>query len=196
MSMSIDWQRIHDRMAETQQGLERGSALSPADIGKILKTRAMAFARESEKQDKNEESIEVLEFLLADENYAIELSFIDEVCLLKNLTVLPGIPPFVPGIINVRGRVYSVIDLKKFFELSDSGLTELSKVIIVKHDGIEAGILADAVAGIRTVFLKNIQPSLPTLTGARQEYLQGVARDQLIILDARRLLSDEKLVFG
>lgn len=192
--MNIDWQDIHQRLALTQKMIERGSARSPAEIRKILKTRARALAREPEDNDNNDAFIDVLEFGLASENYAVELAFVQEVCPLTTLTTLPGTPPFVLGIVNVRGQVYSVIDIKKFFELPDKGLGDLNKIIIVRHNGMDFGILADVISGVSSILLKDIQPSLPTLTGIRQHYLKGIARDQLIVLDAEKLLTDKTLI--
>jgi purine-binding chemotaxis protein CheW len=192
--MKIDWKEIHQRLAATRKMIEHESTRTPAEIRKILKTRARTLAREPEDHDMNGESIDVLEFRLASENYAIELPFIQEVYPLKALTAVPGVPSFVLGIINVHGKIYSVMDIKKFFELPEKGLSDLNKVIIVQYNGIEFGVLADVISGVRSVSLKDIQPPLPTLTGIRQEYLKGVTRDQLIVLDTEKLLTDKTLI--
>lgn len=160
----------------------------------ILKARARALAREGKDKEAPEESIEVVEFLLAYERYGIESSYVREVYPLKELTPLPCTPPFVLGIINVRGRIVSVIDIKKFFDLPEKGLTDLNKVIIIHNDAMEFGILADVVLGVRSVLVKEIQPSLPTLIGVREEYLKGVTPDRLVILDAGKLLADKGII--
>lgn len=192
--MNIDWKEIHNRLAVTWKKIEHESERTPEEIRKILKNRAQVYAREPVDSDENVESIDVLEFRLASESYAIELSFIQEVYPLKALTAVPGVPPFILGIVNVRGKIYSVMDIKKFFELPEKGLSDLNKVIIVQHDGIEFGILADLITGVITVSLKDIQPPLSTLTGIRQEYLKGITRDQLIMLDAEKILTDKTLI--
>jgi len=94
----------------------------------------------------------------------------------------------------VRGQILSVLDIKKFFELPEKGLTDLNKVIILSADGMEFGILADAIAGARTVAVGELQTSLPTLTGIREEYLMGITKDLTVILDAKKLLSDKSIV--
>src|SRR3990172_4176155 len=154
----------------------------------ILKARAKALAREGKDKEAPEESIEVVEFLLAYERYGIESSYVREVYPLKELTPLPCTPPFVLGIINVRGQILSVIDIKKFFDLPEKGLTNLNKAIILHNDNMELGILADIILGVRSIPLEEIQPSLPTLTGIREEYLKGVTRWRVVILDAEKLL--------
>lgn len=192
--MGIDWNVVRKKLAAAAVALERGAALSPAETGKILKARAQALAQEAVGDDVNGESVEILEFQLASENYGIESSFVRDVQPLKAFTPLPGMPPFVLGIVNVRGQIFSVIDLKKFFELPDKGLGDLNKVIIVRSPMLEFGILADVIVGIRRIPISEIQPSLPTLTGIRQEYLRGIGRDQLVLLDAEKLLSDRNLI--
>jgi purine-binding chemotaxis protein CheW len=107
---------------------------------------------------------------------------------------VPCTPPFVLGLINVRGQIMSVIDLKKFFDLPEKGLTDLNKVIIVSDDKMEFGILADNVLGVRSLPLAELQPALPTLTGVREEYLKGVTRERTVILDGKKLLGDRKIV--
>ena len=113
---------------------------------------------------------------------------------MKELTPLPGTPPFVLGLINVRGQILSVIDIKKFFQLPEKGLTDLNKVIIVHTDKMELGILADAILGVRSIPLQEIQTSLPTLTGIRADFLRGVTKEPLVVLDGEKILSDRKII--
>lgn len=164
------------------------------EIALILKERAKLLAREPKKEPVTAEAFEILEFALAYESYGVETSFVREVYPLKELTPLPHTPPFILGITNVRGQIVSIIDVKKFFDLPERGLTDLNKIIILHNDRMEFGVLADVIIAVRHIALKDIQPSLPTLTGIRQEYLKGVTPERLVILDAERLLSDSKMV--
>lgn len=159
----------------------------------ILRNRARALATEP-RTAANGPSITVLEFGLAGERYAVELRYACEVDRFEQLTPVPCTPHFLAGIINVRGRIVAVIDLKTFFELPANGITDLHRAIIVQHQNVEVGLLADYVVGTREIALADLQPALPTLTGIRAEYLRGVAGGRLIVLDAPRILSDPKLV--
>ena len=165
----------------------------PEARSNILKARAQALAQEPESATETEH-IEIVVFLLAYETYGIETAYVREVYPLKDLTPLPCTPPFVMGIINVRGQVLSVIDVKKFFELPEQGLIDLNKVIILSDKVMEFGILADAIVGVRNIPLEEIQPSLPTLTGIREVYLRGITTERLVILDAAKLLTDSNIV--
>lgn len=159
------------------------------DARQILRARAQTLARPPERAVVAEASLELLEFRLAQESYALETRFVREVCPLKNLTPLPCTPPFVLGIVNVRGRILPVLDLKKFFDLPEQGLTDLHRAILVQGNDLELGLLADVIMGVRTVPVESLQPSLPTLTGIRTEYLKGVTAERLVVLELARILA-------
>jgi len=115
---------------------------------------------------------------------------------MKEFTPIPGTPNFVMGIINIRGQIISIIDIKKFFGLPEKGLTDLNRVIIADYNDMEVGILADIILGVRNIAINEIQPSLPTLTEIRSKYLKGITRDGVVILDIVKLLSDPKLIIS
>lgn len=158
---------------------------------KVLRERARALAQRVEKESE-EGFLAVLEFRLAHESYAFELRHIRQVLPLRDLTPLPGVPPFILGVIHLRGEVLSVMDLKRFFELPLKGLTDLNRVIILESRTMAFGVLADVIVGVRRFLPGLIQPALPTVTGIRADYLKGVSGDGVIILDAERVLADEK----
>lgn len=164
------------------------------DARQILKARAKALARPPESLKHTETAIEVIEFGLAQERYAIPTAAVREVYALKDLTPVPCTPAFVLGVINWRGQILPVIDIKKFFDLPERGITDLHKVIIVQHEKMELGILADLIVGVRTVPLNALQPSLPTLAGIREEYLKGVTAERLVVLDVAKILADPKII--
>jgi len=169
-------------------------ASSTPDARQILRARARALARPPERAAVAEASLEVLEFQLAQERYALETSYVREVHPLKNLTPLPCTPPFVLGIVNVRGRILAVLDLKKFFGLPENGLTDLHRIILVGGNGLELGLLADVSVGVRSIPVDSLQASLPTLTGIGAEYLKGVTAERLVVLDMGRILADSRII--
>jgi purine-binding chemotaxis protein CheW len=191
--MAVDWPAVHHRLEAARAAVERLLSLSEQDKKFLLKARATSLAV-LPRSEAAEEYLEIIEFQLASETYGVELRHAGEVSLLKELTPVPCTPAFVLGIINVHGRVLSVVDLKRFFDLPNNALTDLNRVIVVRKDGMELGILADTIHGVRRIPRRELQPSLPTLTGIRAEYLKGVTAERLIVLDANKLLSDPKIV--
>ncbi len=164
------------------------------ELQSLLKMRAVAMAKEAGQKKKILTIMEVIEFTLATESYGIESAFVRKVYPLKDYTPLPGVPSFILGIVNVRGQILPVVDLKKLFNLPDKGLGELSKVIILNNEKMEFGILADEVNRTKVIYLEELLPVPPTVTGIGEEYLKGVTKDRLIILNTEKLLMDKNII--
>lgn len=179
---------------ELQCSFTGEETLTPEAIQALLRSRAESLSRESLDTASDVGYFEVLTFRLADEMYAIELRFIREVYLLRELTPVPCTPPFVIGIVNIRGRIISVIDLKEFFRLPRRTVGERDNLIVIHDEHMEFGIQADSILGVSRFAEKDLQASLPTLVGVREEFLKGVSHDRLIVLDGRKLLSDPFLI--
>ena len=118
---AIDWAEVRARLDAAQAAGEQAWAPGADQTKRILRERALALAAEPGETQTLADSIEVVEFLLAHERYAVESSYVREVYPLENLTPLPCTPGFVLGIVNLRGEILSVIDLKKFFDLPEKG---------------------------------------------------------------------------
>jgi purine-binding chemotaxis protein CheW len=187
------WSVLHQQMEQSAQRLRQTMTNTPGEQKSILKKRAEKLAQK-EKIKAAGKCIEVVEFRLAEEQYAVECLYVREVYPLKQLTPIPGTPDFILGIVSVRGEIISVVDLKKFFEMPQKGLTDLTRVIILHHEDMEFGILAEEVMGTVSLPVRDIRPPLPTLTGIRAKYLKGVAKNRLIVLDAVKLLTDKKMI--
>jgi purine-binding chemotaxis protein CheW len=164
------------------------------EAGQILRDRARLLARKVERPADDDASLQLLEFGLAQEHYALEHEWVEEVFPLKELTPLPHTPPFIRGIVNLRSRILPVFDLKRFFDLPEKGLTDLHRIILVRGNDLELGLLADFVVGIRSIPAESLQSPLPTLTGIRSDYLKGVTAERLIVLDLPRILADPKII--
>lgn len=169
-------------------------SLSDQQKKKIFMDRAKDLARENNDETAEGESIGVVEFRLSNEKYAIESRYVREVLPLKELTAVPCTPPYILGIINVRGQILSIIDLRVFFELPREAVTFATKILVLSSNEMELGIVADAVTGARSIQLEQMQAGLPTLTGIREIYLRGVVGDDLVFLDAAKLLADKQIL--
>lgn len=193
LKRNIDWKEVHRRLEQVKQAVEQGFMPDASEVLGILSARAQALAIPATPSRSGQE-IEVIEFLLSGERYGLEFTFVREVFPLLELTRLPCTPAFVLGIVNVRGEIVSVIDLRKFFDLPEKGLSDLNKVIILHSESMTFGILADVVVGVRSLNRDELQSSLPTLTDLREEYLLGLTQEPMTILDASRLLADSRIV--
>ncbi len=160
----------------------------------ILKTRAKILALETESDTSDKKYIDVIQFRLSSELYAIESKYVKEALPLKDFTSLPGIPAFILGIVNVRGKILSILNLKKFLDLPGNDLSELNKLIIIRNNSMKFGILADEIIGVRSINEDEMQSTIPTLEGYKEKYLKGITKDCVVVLDADKLLSDKKCV--
>jgi purine-binding chemotaxis protein CheW len=173
---------------------DKAQSKSTVDARQILRARARALARTPEPDHGAAASLAVLEFGLGGERYAVETRYVTGVMPLKTLTPLPCTPPFVAGIVNVRGRIVMVLDLKKFFGLPESGLTDSHRIIHIEGNGLEVALLADVSIGMRSVAFEGLQAPLPTLSGIRADYLQGITGDPLMVIDMSRILADPDII--
>jgi purine-binding chemotaxis protein CheW len=191
----VDWTALHRRLNASQAALQQRLAPSQEERQKILRIRARSLARRRNAEATSPlQFLEVVEFALGSGHYGIESCHIREIHPLSEFTPLPCTPSFVLGLVNMRGQILSVINIKKLFDLPEKGLTNLNKLIVVHARQMELGILADAILGVRRIALEELRPALPTLTGIREEYLRGITSDPLIVLDVENILSDEKIL--
>ena len=172
-------------------------AVGPTDaetVKRILAERARSLAIVRRASEISVDTCEVLEFEMGSERYGIEVSEIREVLPLLQYTHLPCTPLFVFGIINIRGEILSIVDLKKFFGLPDQGITNQNKVIILDNGTMAFGILADLIVGVRHVDLGSMIALPPTISSIGEEYLRGMTADGLIVLDCEKLLGDPRIL--
>lgn len=195
-SRSIDWDNISQRLENVTEQIERGWTLVQEKKEEVRKDRDKAHAVEP-VDDAGTESVEVVRFLLSGGDYAIESMYVRQVLPLGEITPLPSAPLFILGIINVRGKIVSVVDMRKLLNIPEGGGTEFNKVIILYNDCVEFGILVDSIFGIESVQLKDIegiQPALSALEGIPAEWFKGVTKERYTLLDAGKILSDERVI--
>ncbi len=189
----VDWDTVRRHVDALGEALEQTWQPGPDRARTILRERARELAAPPSRQEEGPQ-LEVIEFRLAGESYAIETAWVAEVFPLIDLTRLPGTPPFVLGIVNLRGEIVSVVDLRRFFDRPIDGLSDLNKVIVLQSREMVFGILADSVEGVRTLAAARLQGPLPTLTDRRRDYLRGIADGRIAVLDAAVLLADPRMV--
>jgi purine-binding chemotaxis protein CheW len=158
-----------------------------------LQARARQLARERAVEDPGDQ-LQLLVFRLASESFAFETRFVREVYPLKDLTPIPCTPPFLLGVINLRGEICPVMELKRLFGLPGQGLTNVTRAIILQIEAAELGVVADAIAGVRQVSSRAIVAAPETLSRLDEGFLRGMTEDRVAILDAARLLAYRRIV--
>ncbi len=136
-------------------------------------------------------------FKVGAELYALDIMRIREIIRPQKLTVVPKAPRFIEGVINLRGAVIPVADLRKRFDQQSSPDTRKHRIIICSVSGRIVGLLVDEVLEVRRYGRQDVAPSPQFLKGPEAEFFLGVARrgeDLVMVLDLDRILSsDEKI---
>jgi len=132
---------------------------------------------------KIEQELQLVTFRLASEEYGLPITKVREINRLVPVTKLPQTPSFMEGIINLRGRIIPVIDLRKRFEMSVAAHDDDTRIIIVDISGQIVGVTVDAVVEVVRLNTGNIEPS-PANVVVDAQYIEGVGKidDRLIIL--------------
>lgn len=187
--------QILERLKTASELSSAPAVLSRAEKKAILHRRAEKLSQKmSEEKTKND--LEVIEFTLTGETYAVETGFLKEVFHIREITPVPLTPAFVKGIINLRGNIISVLDLRVIFGLNGGNISNYDRVIILQDRDMALGILADEIRGIKRLSLENSSQSLADLNAVREKYLKAVTSTRVVVLDGGKLLSDRSLIIN
>ncbi|MCL5056553.1 MAG: chemotaxis protein CheW [Actinobacteria bacterium] len=147
----------------------------------------------SSDDGKSEEQVVV--FNLQDQAYGVNIASVLEIIRAETVTRVPGTPPFIEGIINLRGKVVPVMDLCKSFGLPSTCVSETTRVIIVEAGGVSMGFTVDSVSEVLRLPESGIEPVPSLISAASVEAFRGIALvgDRLItLLDLNRLLGEDE----
>ena len=127
---------------------------------------------------------QVVSFRLADEEYALHIMVVQEIILLSEITQLPDAPDYVRGLINLRGSVTPIVDLRKRFNLHASDASEESRIVVVNASGRTVGFVVDAVSEVLRITDDQIEPPPTNVAGLKHNYITGIIKmeDKMIIL--------------
>lgn len=125
--------------------------------------------------------------------YGVPITQVQEIIRLATPTKLPQVPDFVEGIINLRGNIIPIIDLKKRFSMETAKYAEDTRIIVVEVGGQTVGIVVDEVTEVLRLPLDSVEPPPAVVSGITAEYLTGVGKLDnrlLIMLDMTRILTE------
>jgi purine-binding chemotaxis protein CheW len=134
-------------------------------------------------------------FQLGAELYGVEISRVHEIIRLQTVTRVPRAPSFVEGVINLRGKVIPVVDLRRRFGLVSAEHTRASRIVVVEIGDQVVGIVVDGVSEVLRVNGATIEPPSPVVASLDSEYIHGIAKlpERLVILlDLDRVLARDE----
>jgi len=177
---------------------------SPPNITRILEERASRLAQLTEENGVPKKLIELATFHLGKEHMGIPTSLVCETQPLRAhlWTKVPYTPSFIIGIINLRSRIYSIMDISRFLELPSQTVTENTHILLVRGglctDGreMELTFITDDLPQIQTIPLDTIHHPPDSIPAQVQIFVQGVTPEMLIVLNINRLLSDPRIIIN
>lgn len=134
--------------------------------------------------DTEGDSLQSILFKMGNEYYGLSIASVREIIKPLPITRFPKSPPFVEGVIDLRGRILPIVNLRKMFGLEPMPLTEESRFVDIQLEGLNVGIVVDAVSEVVRISAKQIEPAPAIIAGVEGKYLNGIARmdDRLILL--------------
>ena len=139
-------------------------------------------------------TLQLVSFRLGQEEYAVEITKVQEIILMGEITKVPQTPAYIKGLINLRSSVIPIVDLRLRFGLPPQDGTDETRIMVVNVRGKTSCIIVDAVSEVLRISRDQIAPPPPTVAGLGREYLTGLVKlDKrlLILLDIERILDEQ-----
>lgn len=139
--------------------------------------------------------LQLVVFKLEQEEYGVDIMQVQEISPYQQLTKVPNSPSFVDGIVNLRGDVIPVVSLKRKFNIAESEVTELTRLIVINSGSRRTGFVVDDASEVITISDNDVEEAPPMIVGNDRKYIQGVGKlgnRILIILDLHKLLTEEE----
>lgn len=144
---------------------------------------------------KGGDLLQLVSFHLGREEFAVDILKIQEINRMVEITKVPRSPEFVEGIINLRGKVIPIVDLRKRFHLPRVESTKSTRIVVVDVEGKTIGLVVDSVSEVLRIPAETIEPPPPIVAGIDSSYISGVGKLEdrlLILLDLAKVLTGEE----
>lgn len=177
-------------MARTEESEE----LTKEQRKAILDERAAFLAQAPLSTSQKDNELDVLELVISNERFAIEAKFVREANKLSTWTRLPCTPDFVLGLMNFRGQILPLIDLRPILELSQGEQKAELQIVVVQLSNGQTAIAVDEISGISSILEKELQDPKQLVSPMLAPLLKGMRQDRTAVLDVEKLFSDPRLI--
>ncbi len=140
------------------------------------------------------ETVQVIVFRLGEERYGVDISQVREIIKPSQITRIPNAPDFVEGVINLRGQITTIVNLRKRFGMPPKPIDNDTRIIVVEYNNAVIGMMVDTVNEVKYLAQKDIE-ALPSIITSREEakFLKGVGKlpdGLLILIDLNKVLNE------
>lgn len=149
--------------------------------------------------DEDAQKGKYLTFLLGKEVYAIEIKYVTEIIGIQPITEVPELPPYVKGIINLRGKVISIIDVRLRFNKASIEYNDRTCIVVVNVDDVSVGLIVDNVTEVLSITDENIVAPPDLHSDPANRYIKGIGKagsDIKLILDCEQLMLKDGACFA
>ncbi|SHN70973.1 chemotaxis protein CheW [Desulfovibrio litoralis] len=147
-------------------------------------------------QKKDDELLQLVTFSIGEEEFGVDILKVQEIIRTMEITKVPRAQEFVEGVINLRGKVIPIIDLRRRFGLHSKEHDKHTRIIVIEINNMIVGFVVDSVSEVLRIPASTVEPPPPVVAGLESEYINGVGKlhDRLLILlDLDKLLSSADL---
>ncbi len=140
-----------------------------------------------------EQIMQLVTFTLKNEEYAVDILNVQEINRIVEITRVPNSPDYVEGVINLRGKVIPVINLRKKFGYEEKDTDETSRIIIMDIKGITNGLIVDSVSEVLRIPSNVVEPPPPMSSDLSSMYIKGIAKLEnrlIILIDIDKLMGE------
>ncbi|GAC1659227.1 MAG: chemotaxis protein CheW [Vulcanimicrobiaceae bacterium] len=155
----------------------------------------MATMDRKEQQQLSGEKIQVVSFHLGSEEYGVDISQVQEIIRMVDITHVPRAPHFMEGVINLRGQLIPIIDLRTRFGMNRTSHTKNTRIVVTEIATKRVGIIVDSVSEVLNLPIENVEEAPEMIAGVGTEYISGVGKvgERLIILlDLQKVISTQE----
>jgi purine-binding chemotaxis protein CheW len=159
-------------------------------------SEALASNLEYEDEFEDTQKGKFLTFSLGKEDYGIEITYVTEIIGIQSITQVPELPDYVKGIINLRGKIIPVIDVRLRFRKPAAEYNDRTCIIVVDIKDVSVGLIVDTVAEVMSIADTDIVPPPDGRTGFHNRYIKGIGKvnnEVKLILECKKLLSDDEI---
>ena len=171
--------------------MSESNKVNPLEL-KQLNTEIESLTEENEDTLSNM----YLTFRLGNEDYGIEIRYVTEIVGMQKITEVPDMPLFVKGVVNLRGQVIPVLDMRLRFNMEPREYDERTCIVVVSINTAQVGLVVDTVNEVRNINDDQISPPPRTAGASSAQYIQGmgkVGEEVIILLEGQRLLFEQEM---
>jgi purine-binding chemotaxis protein CheW len=189
------WVEIRRRIEQ----LERTAAAGPEleDLPALWRQRAIELAGAPDRDREDGELLKLVILRLGPDRYGVPITGVREILRVGRITPVHTAPAFVRGVLNLRGVITTILDLRAFFGLEAGPVGEGARILIAEGAGMAVGLLVEQVEGIVDLPAAEVKPPLASAKGLAEDYVAGIAApdgQMVVLVDLEKVLRNPRIV--